>query len=413
MQVLIITTMYAPDLGPAAPLVTMLSEGLVKLGHQVTVITTVPHYPSGQVPATFRGKLLWRSRENGVELIRIGLPSVNRKNLSQRLIQIVYFQLIASFVNIGHQYDVVLSGTPSIAVLLPYLRFVVLSRKPAIYSVHDVYPDVGVALGIFRHKLMIKAVAILERFCLNHAKLVRILSESFRTGLHKLGVPDTKMVLIYDWVDIDLIQPLPRENLFSSEYGIADRFTVLYAGNIGLSQGLENIIATAELLIDHKDIVFVFVGDGAGREFLQSQAMQKQLSNVQFVPFQPRQRLPEVLASADISLVILRQGIGSASLPSKTFSIMASGRPILVSVDEESETTQLIKRAEAGLWVPAEDPRRTAEAILSLRNNKALLDQLGHNGRIWAEHNHSPQNAVKQFEKLFRTAISMKNASLP
>jgi colanic acid biosynthesis glycosyl transferase WcaI len=217
------------------------------------------------------------------------------------------------------------------------------------------------------------------------------------------------MTLIYDWVDTELIRPLPKINSFTRENNLSERFVVLYAGNIGLSQGLETILSTAEMLADQKDIQFVFVGDGAGREVLQFQAKQRHLPNVQFNSYLPRERLPELLACADVSLVILRRGVGSDSLPSKTFSIMASGRPLIVSIDEESETWKLVKRAEAGVWVPPEDPSKLAEAILTLKQDKALCERLGQNGRVWAEQHHSPQYAAEQFEKLLFVAISSKN----
>jgi len=398
--------MYEPDLGPSAPLFTMLSKGLVKRGHHVTVITTVPHYPSGQVPTEFRGKLIWRSSEYGVEVIRIWVPSLNRKHLALRLVQFLCYQLGATIAGIGKKYDVVLAGNSALSVWLPFFWFVVLRKKPAIYSVYDVYPDIGVNLGIFRYKPVIMAVSSLERFCLTHATIVHIISDSFRQGLSALGVPDSKMVLVDVWVDTELIRPLAKENSFQLENTLNGQFVVLYAGNLGFSQGLEHILTAAEILADHKDIQFVFVGDGAGREYLQSQSRQQQLINVQFIPFQPREKLPEVLASADVSLVILRQDVGSASLPSKTFSIMASGRPILVSVDEDNETFNLINSTEAGLCVPPEDPSKLAEAILTLKNNKALRERLGRNGRIWVEQHHSPQFAAEQFEKLLFEAIS-------
>jgi colanic acid biosynthesis glycosyl transferase WcaI len=388
----------------------MLCEGLVQRGYQVTVITMVPHYPTGQVSPEFRGKWIWRSSENGVKVIRIGLPSVNRKHLEQRLLQFICYQLGATFASIGQQYDVVIAASSALSVWLPFFWTVVLRHKPAVYSVHDVYPDVGVTLGIFRHKPVIWAVTSLERFCLDHAQIVRILSESFRPGLRNLGVPDSKMVLVYDWVDTELIQPLPKANSFAQKNSLNEQFVVLYAGNVGLSQGLEHILTAAEILVDQKDIQFVFVGDGAGREVLQSQSEQRQLKNVKFIPFQPREKLPEVLSCADVSLVILRRGIGSASLPSKTFSIMASGRPILVSVDEDSETKNMVKQADAGVWVPPDDPVKLAEAILTLKYDKALRERLGHNGRAWAEQHHSPQYAAEQFEKVLNEAIALSKS---
>jgi colanic acid biosynthesis glycosyl transferase WcaI len=407
MNVLIMGANYEPDLGPSAPLFTMLSEGLVQRGHHVTVITMVPHYPSGRVSPAFRGKWIWRSSENGVEVIRIGLPSVKREHLAQRLLQFICYQLGATFAGIGQHYDVVIAASSALSVWLPFFGLGVLKHKPVVYSVYDVYPDVGIKLGIFKHKPVISAVTSLERSCLTNSTIVHIISDSFRPGLHALGVPDSKMVLIYPWVDTGLIVPLPKLNSFAQVINRDDQFVVEYAGNIGLSQGLENILTSAEILSDQKDIQFLFVGDGAGKEVLQSQSEQRQLKNVQFVPFQPREKLPEVLACADVSLVILRRGIGSDSLPSKTFSIMASGRPILISVDEESETYKLVKRADAGLCVQPEDPSKLAEAILVLKHDKALCERLGHNGRIWAEQHHSPQYAAEQFEQLLLTAISV------
>lgn len=407
MNVLIIGTLYEPDLGPSAPLFTMLSTGLVRRGHHVTVVTTVPHYPSGRVSAEYRGKLIRRSVENGVEVIRLLVPSLNRKRLGQRLIQFISYQLGATLVCSRKKYDVLLSANPSLVVWLPFFWEVIFKNKPAVYSVHDVYPDVGITLGVFRAGPIIKLVSSMERFCLQHAKLVRILSESFRPHLQALGIQDSKMTLIYDWVDTELIHPINKTNPFSQQYELNDKFVVQYAGNIGLSQGLENILDVAKRLVDQRDIQFVFIGDGAGRESLNILAREQKLPNVQFIPFQPREKLPEVLASADISLVILRHGIGLSSLPSKTFSIMASGRPLVVSVDKESETYKLVTRANAGICVPPEDPSSLAEAILQLKQNKSLCEQLGQNGRLWVEQYHSPERAAQQFENILMEAIAL------
>jgi colanic acid biosynthesis glycosyl transferase WcaI len=405
MNILMIAPYYEPDLGPSAPLFTMLGVGLVKRGHKVTVITTVPHYPSGQISAAFRGRKIRRSSEKGVEVIRVPLPSLKRANLAKRLLQFLCYQFLGSWAGLSQQFEVALVANPALWVWLPFASLVFLRRKPSVFSVHDVYPDVGVKLGIFRHGPVIAAVSSLERFCLNRSSLVRILSKSFKPGLLKLGVPEERMALVYDWVDTDLIRCVSHNNAFSQEHDLTERFVVLYAGNLGLSQGLENVLTAAEQVINHRDLCFVFVGEGAGRNDLITQAEKKRLANVQFLPFQPRERLAEVLGSADVSLVILRRGIGAGSLPSKTFSVMASGRPVIVSVDEGSETWNLVKQAEAGICVPPENPSELAKAILTLKEDKDLRERLGRNGRIWAEQHHSIQSAAEKFEKLLMKAI--------
>lgn len=408
MRILVVTLLYMPDGGPSAPLYGMLCEKLAQRGHEVSVIAAVPHYPTGTVPPQFRGKWIQPSYEHGVRVIRIRIPSVQRADLKKRAVQFLGFQLGALMAGLMQDYEVLLFGNPALEVWLPFTLLSVLRRKPAVFSVHDVYPDVGVSLGIFRSKSMVSVVEYLERFCLSRSNRVRILSESFVGPLRSLGVSDEKMVLVYDWVDTDLIKPLPRDNTFAIEHQLVNHFVVLYAGNIGLSQGLEQVLAAAELLRDQEEIKFVLVGDGAGRKPLMAQARERNLGNVQFLPLQPRHRLPEVLAAADVSLITLKKGIGAASLPSKSFSILASGRPILASVDEGSDTWNLVKRSGAGVCVPPEDPGAIASAILELKKDNRLRENFGKKGREYALQYHSPQAAAEKFERLLLAALASR-----
>ncbi len=396
---------YAPDLGPSAPLFTMLSRELAKRGHQIIVLTTVPHYPTGQVPAAYRGKFVQKSCENGIEISRIRIPSLKRSNLAGRLLQFLCYQIGATGAGLAKQYDVVFVANPALWVWLPFLSLVVFRRKPAIFSIYDVYPDVGIHLGIFRHKPVIAAVAALERFCLNRSRIVRIISESFKPAIQRFGVPESKIALIYDWVDTELIRPMPRDNEFARTNDLSNYFVIQYAGNLGLSQGLELVLTTAKQLCSYPDILFEFVGDGTGREKLVAEARKHHGKNIRFLPFQPRELLPEVLASADISLVILKHGVGINSLPNKTLSILASSRPLLASVDQGCETYNLVQRAKAGLCVQPEDPAQLAEAILTLKQNEQLREQMGKNGREWAVLHHSPQMAAQKFEAIFYSIL--------
>lgn len=400
MNILIVTPHYPPDGGPSSPLFAMLAEELVRIGHQVTVIAAVPHYPTGRVPREFRGFQTKRSTEKGVEILRVPVPSLNRGNLSLRLLQFFCFQIGMTWAGLRRKFDVLLTSNPALQVGLPFLVLGSLRRKPAVFSVHDVYPDAGIELGVFRSPAVIALVTLLEKACLRRADKVRILSDSFAAPMKRMGVPDEKRELIYDWVDTDLIRPLSKENDFAREHGLAEKFVLLYAGNIGLSQGLELVLTAAERLAPHEDVRFVFVGEGASRDNLITEAKRRRLKNVSFFPFQPREHLPEVLATADVSLVVLKKGIGFRSLPSKSYSILASGRPIVASVDEGSDSWKLIERCGGGICVPPEDPDRLTEAILRLKSDPVLRRELGAQGREYAERHHSPQAAAALFEKL-------------
>lgn len=405
MKILILTPYYSPDLGPSAPMFYLLSTKLVKLGHRVTVVSMVPHYPSGHVLESYKARWIKSSLEEGVEIIRIPIPNLDRKNLMKRMVQFAFYQIGAILTTINRKFDCTIISNPFFCSFFPLFWHSIIRKTPTIYSVYDVYPDVGIQLGIFKRKSVISLVTILERFCLTHSTLVQILSDSFRKTIIDMGVVDEKIVLVYPWVDLKLIHPLPQNNSFTQEYGLNNQFNVLYAGNIGLSQGFEHILDAAEILINHPEVNFIFVGEGTAKGTLQKLVDQRSLKNIYFIAFQPRERLPEVLASADVSLVVLRQGMGVHSLPSKIFSIMASGRPILVSVDDESETWKLIKKADAGVWVAPEDASELAEAIISLKNDNPRREHLGQNGRNWVELHHSPKYAADQFEHYLDLAI--------
>ncbi|MEM5775253.1 MAG: glycosyltransferase family 4 protein, partial [Anaerolineaceae bacterium] len=235
-----------------------------------------------------------------------------------------------------------------------------------------------------------------------------ILSESFRPVMNRMGVKNEKMVLIYDWVDTSLIRPNPGKNGFAAENRLDGKFVVMYAGNVGLSQGLEHVLTAAGMLRDHRDIQFVIIGEGAARKDLIRQAQEEALTNVSFIPFQPREKLSEVLGTADISLVTLRTGVGATALPSKTYSIFASGRPILASVDNGCETADLIHQSQAGICIPPEEPDELVNTILYLKNHPELRENMGRNGRKWAEEHHSPQSAAQKIANLSERVIQTR-----
>ena len=399
MRILVVTTHYSPDLGPSAPIFTMLCEDLVKLDHQVSLIAAVPHYPTGRVPPEFRGRLFQREIANGVDVTRVYVPSVDRSKLWQRALVFATFQLLATLAGLRRRYDVAIISNPALEVGLPFLVLGPLRGKPAVFSVYDLYPDVGVRLGIFRNQTVTSLVAALEKCCLRSAARVSVLSAGFRESLRKQGIPDSRIQLIGLSTDTDFIRPLPQDNAFSRERGLNGRFVVLYAGNIGLSQGLDNVLRAAELVAGAADIQFVFVGDGAGYEPLQQMARASGLRNLHFFPLQPRERLPEVLATAAISLVSLRSGVGFDSVPSKFYSILSSGRPLVACVDAGSEIWQLTQIADCGICVEPENPTALAGAILSLYRDSHRRDEQAGNGRAYVLKEHSRAAAARAYHE--------------
>ena len=243
-------------------------------------------------------------------------------------------------------------------------------------------------------------VKLLEDFCLRRASIVQALSPDFIPGLRQ-RVDPSRLALVLPWLDTEFIHPLPRRNAFSGEHDLDNYFTVLYSGNLGLSQGLENVLLAAQRLASFPDIQFVFVGDGAGRNQLMTRAVELNLANVRFIPLQPRERLPDVLATADAALVSMQKGMAATSLPSKTFPILASARPVLAVADNGSALWNVVQEYKAGICVPPEDPHALAEAVLALYRCPELAKQMGQSGRSFAVTHHSRRSAARDFAQLF------------
>jgi colanic acid biosynthesis glycosyl transferase WcaI len=400
VRILIITPFYAPDLGPSAALYEMLSEELVRLGNEVSVISAVPHYPTGRVSKDFRGRLFRRENRDGVDVTRVWVPSVDRSRLSLRLLSFLCYQLLAAFVGIRRRYDVVIVSNPAFEIALPLFLLGFVRRKHVIYSVHEIYPDVGVKLGIFRHGAVISFVEWMERFCCNRAAYVRVISEGYKRALEAKGVPSSKLAVIWDWIDTDFVRPMPRRNAFSTQWGLDDLLVVMYAGNIGPTQGLESVVQAAQLLTRESSIRFIFVGDGTAKPGLEQLVRSKGLKNVVFIPFQPREMLPQVLATADVSLVTLKKGLGADSVPSKFYSILASGRPVVAAVDSGSDISALIRESRSGMISEPENPSALVSAILDLARDATLRRCFGENGRNYVSNCRSKRQAAKRFQEL-------------
>lgn len=407
LKILLVALIYKPDQGPSAQLFAMLSEELVKMGHQVTVIAAVPHYPSGIVRNEYRNKWIQHSSENGVQIIRIRIPSLNRHNFSNRLFQFLTYQIGAAIASIKIKHDVVIVSNPAINKGLPFFATASLRNKPSIFLVSDVYPDVGIETGAFRNRGIARFVEALEKYCLRNADLVWVFSDSFIPRMNSMGIPSTKIRTLGAWVDTQFFTPKSRKNSFSSEHNLNDKFVVLYAGNLGLSQGLESVLLAAHELRNYQEVSFIFVGDGTGRERLIKKVTELQLQNVQFLPFQAWERTPEVMATADICIVSLRSGIGIQSLPSKTFTYLASGRPILAIVDPGSAIWNLIQQSRSGVCIPFGNPTQISKAIIDLYSAPEVRKRMGENARLWAVKNHSLQHAAMQIEKMAKEAIDI------
>ncbi|MEZ5143862.1 MAG: glycosyltransferase family 4 protein [Acidimicrobiales bacterium] len=310
--------------------------------------------------------------------------------------------------------DVVLAMSPPLPIGVAGWVVARTRRVPFVFNIQDVFPDVAVELGLLTGRRVIAAASALERFSYRRADAVTVLSDDLADNVrHKLarggrtepgGAGDpAKVHVIPNFVDTERIRPADPDNGYRAEYGLEGKRVVMYAGNVGLSQSLDLVLDAARDLAGRPEVVFVINGGGAARPDLQARAAG--LANVRFVDMQPRERLPEVLAAGDVHVVPLRAGLAKASVPSKLYSILAAGRPLVASVDEGTEVATTVAAAGAGIAVPPDDATAFTAAVQDLLDRPDEAAAMGARGREWVLQWASPAAIAEAYEALFRSLV--------
>ncbi len=404
MRILIYSYNYAPEPIGIAPLMTELAEGLAKRGHKVRVVTGMPNYPERRIYAGYRHKLWSTERsKNGVVVQRNWLWVRPKPNLFDRILLDGSFVLLSLVHAIkGKRPDVILLTSPPLPVSVPAALLGWLHRCPVVLNLQDILPEAAVHTGLLTNKTMIRVFEALEKFAYKTAHKISVISDVFVDNLTSKGVKEDKIALIPNWVDVNFIRPLPKENnAFRQTYQLEGKFVVLYSGNIALTQGLETAIDAAVRLRHIKDIVFTIVGEEKALNRLHQYCEDRGADNVRLVPFQPREKLPEMLAAADVGLIVQKKNVIAFNMPSKTQVLLASGRPIVASVPPNGTAARAIKQSGGGLVVEPENPDALAFAVKDLYADREKAEKFGQQGRRYAVEQYSFEQALDRYEALF------------
>ncbi|MDY7014958.1 MAG: glycosyltransferase family 4 protein, partial [Cyanobacteriota bacterium] len=396
MKILLYSYNYYPEPIGISPLMTDLAEGLVKRGHQVRVVTAMPWYPKSEIYEEYRGKLYLTEERNGVTIQRCYVRASSKRSfLNRALFELSFASLSAIDALRGWRPDVLILTVPGLPVGVPAAFVSRFYGCPSILNLQDILPEAAVHVGLISNKKAIRVFEALERFNYRTADKIAVIAEGFRDNLRGKGVPDEKIVLIPNWVDVNFIKPQPKENnYFRVENQLEDKFVALYSGNIALTQGLETVIDAAKLLQAHPEIAIAIVGEEKALKRLENYCQKREVKNVVLRPFQPREKLPELLSAADVGLVVQKKNVIAFNMPSKIQVLLASGRAIVASVPETGTAAKAIQASGGGVVVPPEDAKALADAILELYRNPDKVKFLGENSRNHAIHNYTFEEAL-------------------
>lgn len=402
MKLVYLVQYFSPEKASGLQLVEDLLEGFSAHGWKTDVFTPTPtrgvtdeqrkEYARKRVEIKYDGRLTIHR----MHLYREGKGFVGRA-IRYLLFSIECFwkaaTVPADFIFTG-------SGPPTQGVVVGLAKKV--SGKKVIYNLQDIFPDSLVTSGICgENSFLMKIGHAMENFTYRNADHIITITDDMKANIMKKGVPEDKISVVRNWIDTDKVKHISREdNLLFDELKLPrDGFYVVYAGNLGKVQGVDVILKTASLMKNNRDIKFVIFGNGSEEENLKKIVNDKHLDNVLMLPLQPIERASEVYSMADVSIISCTPGTGGSGMPSKTWTIMAAGVPIIASFDMPSEMERTIEEAECGFCTRAGDENELTEKIIRVFGDSRLKKCLGQNARRYAEKNVSKAEAVEKYIK--------------
>ena len=393
---------FAPDTAPTGDVMTRIVLELAELGHELHVVTSLPWYRAHAIEPGWTGRLVRRETTPWGSITRVDpFPGGDKRNLVRRALGFAGFSVLTGAMSLrGGRVDAVIAMSPPLTLGLTGWVTHLVRRGPLVFNIQDVFPDAAVRTGAITNTRVIALGSWLERVSYHRAAAVTVLSDDLRANVAAKVAPShrDRVHVITNFVDTEAIHPADRHTPYRTELGIGDEPVVLYAGNVGFSQSLELMLAAAREL---PEVSFVIAGDGAARASLGEQAAG--LANVHFLPYQPKDRLVKLLATGDVHVVPLRAGLGNVSVPSKTYSILAAGRPVLASIDPGTEVPRIVAAADAGRCVEPDRPELFVAALRDLLARPDELARQGAAGRRWVTAAASPRAVAVAYQDLVRS----------
>ncbi len=409
MKICFLNRSYWPDQAATGQLLTELAEDLVR-DHGCAVTVVAGRALHGTEAETSTGGLVTREVRNGVTIVRANGTRFNRRHFVGRAANYLsYFASAAVAARTLEPHDVVVALTdPPIVGLIA--RWVASrSRARFVYVSEDVFPEVASVLDDFHSPAMNRALDRTNRYLLSSADAIVALGERMKRRLVEEKGADVRRVrIIHNWADCEAIRPGSKDNHFARVHGLADRFVVMHSGNVGLSQNLEVLIDAARELQGRERLIFVIVGEGAHKAALERRAAG--LSNVRFLPYQPKDALSDSFAAADTFLVTLKPGLEGYIVPSKLYGILAAGRPFIAAVDPSAEPAGIAARFDCGVCVPPGDASSLARAIVALQDDAEATRRMGDRARQ-AALLFDRRAAVRAYFDLFTSVLDFARAA--
>jgi glycosyltransferase involved in cell wall biosynthesis len=404
MHILLLNEYYPPDTSATAKMAVQVAETLAQR-HKVTVIAGRPSYDPDEF---YPFKILRRDTRNNVIVERVGSTAYPRHVMRRRVANYLSYLALAVPRALAIRPDVILAMTdPPIAGIAG--AFVArLARRPFVYNIRDMYPDMAVGGDIVSPGVWVERWEKIHRDALKQAARVIVLGDDMRDRILSKGVSAERVVVVRDGAlrpGSVLNSGDPDVQKIVQEIRCGFPFVVLHAGNLGFYGAWGTLLKAAEI-VRNENAGLVFIGDGANRAMLETSAANS--PNVRFLPFRPFEQLPHVMMAGDVHVVTVRRGLEGVVVPSKLYSILAAGRPVLVVAAVGSDAARIVTESGCGLAADPDDPAAVAAAIRELRSDPVRLGEMGRRARETAG-KYARVNELQRFFGIMEEAVSERN----
>ena len=380
-------------------LLTDLAFHLAREGHEVEVIASQAVYEGGR-------KLPRRETANGVLIRRVWAPSLGKRSTLGRAADSLCYIFGSFFAAMfARRADrlVVLTNPPMyplVGLLLTLFR-----REPYIYVLMDLYPDVFVRVGMMKPKsLIVRILARLTRATFRRARKIVSLGTCMSSAVRNYGVPAEKIEIVRNWANEDAIRPLPPgDNPLRRELHLGEKFVVMYSGNMGIAHRFEDILQAALDLRGRDDIHFLFVGAGVRRREVEAFRDARKLDSITVMDYFPREKLTYSLPLGDVHFVSLREGFEGLVVPSKSYGIMAAGRPIIYQGNANGEVARMLRDEGGGVFLAEGDADALTSLIARWADRRDEAREVGQKARQVFEQHYTERIGLRKYQKILES----------
>ena len=409
MRILILTAAYPPEIRSASHLMAELAQGLAERKHEVAVVTPAPAYNLADGAPRSKRRLIMVSVESKVKVARVWTARFQMVGpVARGLAQLTLPFAVAAGGMWTGAADVILVYSPPLTMAVGALFLGRLKGAPYVLNVQDLFPQNAIDLGVLRGRLPIGFYRSMESRVYKRAAAITVHSEG-NCRVVRAGVANpSRVTVVRNWVDLESYRTAGNGASFRSRHELEGVFLVLFAGVMGYAQDLDTVLEAARRLKSNREIVFLLVGDGVEKAALMRKAQAAGIGNVRFMNWVSQEAYPELVAAVDVGLVTLRKSMKTPVVPSKLLGYMAAGKPVVSSLNSESDAIPIIDESGCGFNVDVESPDAMAEAIEKLWKSPESARGMGERGRAYALAHFSRTRAVDDYEWILRNCANQR-----